>query len=376
MMALQVLFMCSTLEPAKCGVADFILTLATQISARGITCACIAIHDPYVQPSEESQIHRGVYGNIIIIRIPSRFSWRLKKKLIKSQLESLRPEWVSLHYVPYAYNAKGLPFSFLNSLLPLRDLSKWEITAHELWVDPTSSLRHHVLSILQRRIFHRLYLRLRPVVVHVTNQAYQSELSKHSIQSSLLPLFSNILPFQLPVKPKRSVSQWNFILFGAINPDWKPDDLLEQIEIARCVHGIQTCNFVSVGRISDYAAHLWDSLQSLPYPAFRFKRLGLLPAERVSEQLQLADFGICVVPDVLIEKSGSVAAMLRHGLPIIISRLSIGSEMWQQELRRRGHYILLDSSFVQTIVTASKYDPIDQLNDTTLRFLEALQLSQ
>lgn len=374
-MAIKVLFLCGTLEPAKSGVADFILALARKLSTNGISCACLAIHDPYIQATESHLIHRSTQAGIDTLRISADHPWRLKAKLIKAQLDSLKPEYISLHYVPYAYNAKGLPFALLSSLPPLRHRAQWEITAHELWVDPTSSLRNRVLSKMQRLILRRLFTRLKPVVVHVTNHCYQSQLNEYAIKSCILPLFSSIPLCQLPSPTKQSSSQWTFVVFGSINRDWHPKQLLEQIEFARRVHSIQSCRFVSIGNIGDYGAQLWDSLQLGPYPAFAFSRLGLLSTERVSEQLQLANFGICVAPSLLIEKSSSVAAMLGHGLPVIISRLSPGSERWHQELRSSGKYILFDSYFVESLGAAQRYQPENQLNDSANRFAEALRLA-
>ena len=374
-MALKVLFLCGTLEPAKSGVADFILALAKKLSSNGISCACLAIHDPYIQATESHLIHRSTQAGIDTLRISADHPWRLKAKLIKAQLDTLQPQWISLHYVPYAYNAKGLPFALLSSLLPLRHRARWEITAHELWVDPSSSLRYRVLSKLQRLILLRLCAKLKPAIVHVTNHGYQSQLEQCGIKSSILPLFSSIplIPLQSPVRAAES--QWTFVIFGSINRDWLPEQLLEQIEIARDVHGIRACRFLSIGYIGSYGAKLWDSLNTLPYPAFEFSRLGVLPTERVSQQLQLADFGICIVPSLLIGKSSAVAAMLAHGLPIIISRLSLGCDSWHQDLCRSGKYILADSSFVKNLGAAQSYPPEDQLADTTNRFVRALGLA-
>ncbi|MGB5135684.1 MAG: glycosyltransferase [Prochlorococcaceae cyanobacterium] len=375
--AVRLLFVCGTLEPAKSGVADFITALARELSTRGVHCACLALHDPFIQAAESPPVLLSTQDGIEIRRIPADLPWNRKAKLFKAQLDDLQPEWISLHYVPYAYNAKGLSFALLSSLFPLRHRAKWEVTAHELWIDPGSSFRNRIISRLQRHILRRLCSRLKPAAVHVTNHCYQAQLGQYGVQASILPLFSSI-----PLCPLRSsfnrsgfVSQWTFLLFGSINRDWQPEPLFEQIEVARRVHNIQSCRFVSVGQVGDYGATLWDSLQDLPYPAFEFSRLGLLPAERVSEQLQLADFGICVAPSVLVDKSSAVAAMLAHGLPVIISRLSPGCEPWHQQLRRSGHYILLDSSFVERLGAAQKYQPVDQLEDTVHRFVEALCLA-
>jgi hypothetical protein len=308
------------------------------------------------------------------VRIPAEHPWKLKAHLISTQFNALQPECVSLHYVPYAYNNKGLPFALLTSLIPLRHQARWEITAHELWVDPSFSLRYRILSKLQRLIFLRLCAKLDPEIVHVTNSCYQSQLEQCGIKSSILPLFSSIplCPLQSPIRAVES--QWTFVIFGSINRDWHPTQLLERIEIARDVHGIRTCRFLSIGNIGNYGAKLWDSLNALPYPAFEFSRLGVLPEERVSKQLQLADFGICIVPSGLIGKSSAVAAMLAHGLPIIISRLSSGCDSLHEDLRRSGKFILADSSFVESLGAAQSYPPEDQLSDTTNRFVRALSL--
>ena len=374
-MSIDILFICPTLEPGNCGVADFTLTLATKLSSMGITCACLAVHDHHIGPSPDSSVKSSIFGNIDILRISAKYSWNLKSTLVQSQLDLLKPEWISLQYVPYAYSYKGLPFAFLRVLCSLKTSAKWQITAHELWVDPRQSFRFKILSSLQVLIFKRLWKRLRPTVVHVSNRFFQQRLDRLMINSSILPVFSNIpfCPISLPLP--QSDSTWRFVLFGSINREWSPFKLLEKIEEARSIHGIDSCHFVSVGKMDSYGAALWDSLVSLPYPAFSFSRLGMLPFALLSAELQYADFGICVTPDVLVEKSGSVSAMLAHGLPIIICRLSNDCESWHQELQDRGSYVLLNSSFADNIYVSKKYEPINLLDEAASILVESLGLN-
>lgn len=374
-MPVAVLFLCGTLEPAKSGVADFIHLLASSLSSQGIPCACLAIHDPFVDVSPSSPVHHSTADGVDIFRISSQHSWTFKAQLLKSLLHDLQPRWISLHYVPYAFSARGLPFGFFKALLPLQDHADIEMTAHELWLDPKTSLRARLLSFLQRLILLRLCKKLKPRIVHVTNHAYQSQLRRHHVESRILPLFSAIPFCPLSHSPASTVSEWSFILFGSLNRDWDPHPLLAQIDLARRYFGIDTCRFLSVGSLDAYGITLWDSLQDLPYPAFSFSRLGILPANAVSTQLQLADFGICVAPSHLIEKSSAVAAMLAHGLPIIVPRLSAGYEAWHQQLRHSGYYILVDSSFSMRLGCVHKYPPRNQLSDTVSLFVDALALA-
>jgi hypothetical protein len=56
-------------------------------------------------------------------------------------------------------------------------------------------------------------------------------------------------------------------------------------------------------------------------PAFcRFLQLGEQDSEAVSRLLQSADFGVATTPSSLFGKSGSFAAMVSHGLPVIAPR--------------------------------------------------------
>jgi hypothetical protein len=52
--------------------------------------------------------------------------------------------------------------------------------------------------------------------------------------------------------------------------------------------------------------------------------LGERDTDFVSTYLRWADFGLATVPAALVEKSGSVAAMVEHGLRVIVT-----SDNWQ-----------------------------------------------
>jgi hypothetical protein len=375
-MPLRIVFICGTFELAKSGVADYIHCLARALTRQGFQCACIALHDPYVPARPPEAPLSWQPNEVPVRRLSSRIPWPDRSALLKAELQALNPDWISFHYVPYAYQPKGLALGLLSCLAPVRRAATWQIMAHELWVGPHPGLRNRLLSTLQQCIAWLLFAIVRPRVVHVTNHWYQSMLSGCGISSRILPLFSAI-PFSPGVSAAHHPApQWSFVLFGAINRDWSPEPLLQQIESARVHHGIEACRFVSVGNLGEYGARLWDSLTSSFYPAFKFSRLGQLSAERVSEQLQQADFGIAVMPSHLVDKSSAVAAMVSHGLPVIISRVSLNCEQWHQSLQRTGHFILLDSSFASALGTASKYHPVNTLEATALQFVSDLQLAK
>lgn len=375
-MAPRILFICGTLELAKSGVADYIHALTQELTRRGAHCASIALHDPHVVPCYFDPGLDWELNSVPVRRLSSQLPWSVRTSWLRSALSDLQPDWISLHYVPYAFQAKGLPLRLLRCLAGVSTDARWELMAHELWVNPEGGLRNRVLSMLQRWILQRLMAMLRPRVVHVTNHGYESLLADQGTEARILPLFSSIPYAPLATPVVRDPSTWVFVVFGAINRDWTPEPLLQHIEAARQRHGISSCSFVSVGNAGDHGASLWDALSSAspyPYPAFRFTRLGELPADRVSEELQRADFGIAVAPSLLIEKSSAVVAMLAHGLPVIISRLSPHCDAWHNTLKRSGHYILMDASFTAALGAARKALPSDRLAATASQFIADLE---
>ena len=372
-MPFKILFICGTFELSKSGVADYINCLALDLTKRGFQCACIALHDSFSSATHTAAYLQWQLHDLPVKRFSSRLPWSVRRDFLKAEILALNPDWISFHYVPYAYNLKGLPLGLLRCLDAVKSQAQWQIMVHEIWVDPSTGLRNRLLSTLQQWIARRLFAILRSHVIHVTNHGYQSMLAGRGIESRILPLFSSI-PLSPSVSPAASLGvQWSFVLFGSINRDWSPEPLLQQIEIARIHNQIESCRFISVGNIGDHGAVLWDSLATSKYPAFTFSRLGELSANLVSEQLQRSDFGIAVIPSLLLGKSSSVAAMVSHGLPVIISRLSQNCDHWHQSLQRTGHFILLDSSFPSALASASKYPPVNTLEATARQFVRDLE---
>jgi len=76
---------------------------------------------------------------------------------------------------------------------------------------------------------------------------------------------------------------------------------------------------LSLGRLDGGGQKIWSQLQR-NYPDVSLPMLGEQPPEKVSFFMQAADFGIAASPWDLIGKSGSAAAMVEHGLPVIVTR--------------------------------------------------------
>ena len=127
---------------------------------------------------------------------------------------------------------------------------------------------------------------------------------------------------------------------------------------------------VSIGRLGPGEA-LWRDMQSRYGQRFGFARLGERPREEVSVFLQSIDFGLATTPWQLIGKSASTAAMLDHGLPVIVARDDVdvgtkGSPAHDPLLRRIG------ADLPQWLTQVRRRPPRDRLAAMSTQFIADL----
>lgn len=334
---------------------------------------CIAIHDRFVTPSGAFDSPFTADNGVQLLRLSVSIPWIQKASFLQNALQSFRPDWISLQYVPYAYHRKGLPLSLVRCLSPLRDLACWHIMVHELWVYPYGKPAHLILAPAQKLLSLFLFDRLAPRLLHTTNSHYKNLLLRSGFQARLLPLFSTIPVHPIKANEFRVEKIWKLLFFGSIHREWRPAELLLNIEKARLIHGILNCEFIAVGNTGADGLEIWAEMQSFQYPAFSFRHIGFLSETEISATLQAADFGITTTPSHLIGKSASVAAMLAHGLPVIVPRFTGQFSEWQDTSSARDQFILLDSNFMSSIASARRSSPPNQLEMSVGEFINSLE---
>jgi hypothetical protein len=245
---------------------------------------------------------------------------------------------------------------------------------HELWGGSGNKITDGVVCALQMHLLIRIHRQLRPRVVNVTNEAYQGRLKSVGIASEVLPLFSNI-----PLTPQRHLfnrddSKWVFVVFGTLRRGWEFERLLAEIERARELSGIEECRFISVGRLGDYGQSLWEGMERIGYQRFAFERLGELDESDVSRVLHAADFGLAVSPLEIIDKSGAVAAMRDHGLPVVVTRFR--PEMARSLVAGREGFILLNDDFQESLRAAKRLPCRESLPQVAQTFIESLKAAE
>jgi len=349
---MKIAFLCGSCEPGANGVGDYTVGLAQALAECGHHCMVIALHDPPVDHPSHGWIQSGSGDSFACLRLPPSLPWRERARILAAELKRFGPDWISLQFVPYAFHPRGLPFGLFSGLWPVRTLARWHLMAHELWVDPDASLKNRYTAAIQKRLLRFLAACLRPSAIHTSNPFYVEQLASIGQRAQVLPLFSSIsVQSGLPQKRAKH-NHWTLIFFGSIHPEWNPQLLLVVLEQVASICGITSLAFVSIGGAGSHGRALWAKLADTTPAWIHFTQLGPQPSSEISAHLQQADFGITTTPSHLLGKSASVAAMLAHGLQVIVPRVERTYGSWHQALHADERFLLLDSRFNDRLIQA------------------------
>jgi hypothetical protein len=123
-----------------------------------------------------------------------------------------------------------------------------------------------------------------------------------------------------------------------------------------------------VGRIGPGEA-IWDDLKKQYGSQIELRRFGEQSLERISQLLLSADFAISTTPLTLIGKSGSVGAMLDHGLPIIVNRNDVRFSGIPEADATSELIIPLGESFLERLTSVKRQPPKARLPEIATQFL-------
>jgi hypothetical protein len=330
---MRLAFFCGSLEPGRDGVGDYSRRLAGEFVRQGNPCVLVGINDGSLSEMHgtSQEIER---TRIPVLRLPTQMPWNERVMKAREWVGAFKPDWASFQFVPFAYHRKGLCFGLGKYLAQMNPGVSWQIMMHELWLGlgKKSPLKDRVYGVLQRRILMDVIGRLHPRVLHTQTEPYRRVLQREKINVHLLPLFSNI--------PRVNADGWEGLLeplvtkatgrrddrsglylvgiLGGVHPEWN---------VKQAVNALLPL----VQRSQKRLVLVFLGKNNLPLEAFNRIRLMLrnrayvaVAGERsdleISKILQALDFGVATSPRQLIQKSGSVAAMLEHGLSLLVTR--------------------------------------------------------
>lgn len=317
---MKILFICGSLEPGKCGVGDYTRRLACEIIRQGHISFIIALNDRHISVVE--QIEQESDGTrISVLRLPSTLSNKEKYSKAEKFIKDFNPEWLSLQYVGYSFNKYGMPFRLEKHLVKISKGRKWYIMFHELWVGMAegSSFKFKAIGFIRRLMVKHLINTLMPKHIDTNITLYQKQLQKMNFSANVLPLFGNISV--LDYKQQENKKEIIFILFGAI---WGGNR-------GGGNYGTDLENFtdwlLSIQKSENKLAKIWfvgkngmeinSWIKVLQEKKIYFEIYGVQDEATISKLMLQSDIGIATTPYCLVEKSGSVAAMLEHKLPVV-----------------------------------------------------------
>jgi len=317
------------------GVGDYTRMLATELHAHGQQCWLLALSDHHVKKPTECEFP-AANGAVPALRLPARHGWPERLRAAIKFCKTIEPDWVSWQIVLYGFDRRGLSFGLGRRLREISGHYKTEIMFHEIWIGISDqcSLKNRIVGRAQRLIIRDLLKKLRPRVVHTHTPLYQHLIATLGCRARILPLFGNI-PLAandqadwLKKKWPEGAAQlagtnrkkwWIFVLFGSIHPEWDGEDFRQRaLEAARKAG--KKCLLIAIGRAGGPGMRMLRALQQHEGNSWRVLNLGQQSEEDISQCLLTADFGVSAAPPEMVFKSGTVAAMIEHGLPVVVTR--------------------------------------------------------
>lgn len=314
---MKILFICGALEPGKDGVGDYTRRLAGAVHALGHEPTIIALYDPYVA-EETIAVQPAEQYTIQVLRIPLNTGHLSRYRRAGEWADAFKPQWISLQFVPYAFNPKGLPFSLAGELKALLVKGRqFHIMFHEIWVGAESciDLKRWLTARFQQNIIRRLIGELRPAIIHT-----QLPIAQHNLAAMRtgyihpLPLFSNIDRYNQP----QQTGDDQILRIGFFSQAAASVPILSFLD-ALCCNAGKAGNSVQLWFIGGNAARMTsvgDIFNKNAYLKNNIYYTGFLSPEGISAALQHCSLGITQIPRHALGKSGSVAAFLHHGIPV------------------------------------------------------------
>ncbi|MEI6349870.1 MAG: hypothetical protein WCP06_02045 [Verrucomicrobiota bacterium] len=326
---MKIVFITSCLEPGKDGVGDYTSALAQECVNQGHLCCLIALNDSFI--ANEPVRSAGV---VPTLRMGRQQPWGERISVAQKMISESAPDRVSLQFVGYGFHPKGIVHGLAVRLRELIGDTPLHLMFHELWIGAQAGapLKERLIGALQKHFILGLLRALPPFAVHTSNPAYRERLARCGVAAGILPLFGSVpIPSadcdntwlwnelgKSGLSPVNREEFWYFGFFGTLHPVWPPEPLFSYLEQAGQIHGRKIA-LVAVGRLGSGEA-LWRSLVARYADRFTFCRLGERSPEQVGQVFRLLDYGIAASPWIIIGKSASAAALLEHGLPLIVNR--------------------------------------------------------
>jgi hypothetical protein len=321
---MKILIICGSLEPGKDGVGDYTRRLASEIIKQGHVVALIAMNERGLNDVIKQDDR---FKNVL--RLPSIISWRSREKDTRKFIEEFEPDFISLQFVIYGWHDKGLPIFLPTLLKRLSKNHKLQIMFHELSIGISQGVtfKESLIGFLQRQLVIKPLLKLKNLLIIDTQSSVYQRLLKNWTEKKvgLKPLFGNIpvlnandLVINDWVNQFLGINKEEYLIagyFGSIDKPCLNKEIFKKLKKYADLKQKKLIIF-SAGSISKVREAEFISFNN-ELPMIQFIRLGSLDVNDVSLYLSSLNCGLLGTSYLLIEKSGSAAAMFDHGVNVV-----------------------------------------------------------
>jgi hypothetical protein len=155
----------------------------------------------------------------------------------------------------------------------------------------------------------------KPNAVYTTNAAALIRLQREGIQAQFMYLFGNI-PYSTPSQKPSDPSVLRIVFFGTLYESFPYDILAKQLEeISKFLSKQIEIRIIGRQRAK---GGLVQIRQMAKDHGFRFSETKELSIQEISQELSCSSIGVSTTPYDILGKSGGTAAMLEHGLPLLV----------------------------------------------------------
>ncbi|MES2454145.1 MAG: glycosyltransferase [Bacteroidota bacterium] len=366
------MFICGSLAPGLDGVGDYVRRLSTALMHNGYSVTAMSWNDPYVNDArKEVQVSEGL--GLSVLRLSSRFKAAERDAAARKFVDWINPDVISLQFVPYAFQNKGLPFLLQRGLAPLIKGRIFQVMFHELWLDTPVNLKQKITAVVQRMLIVKLIRILNPQLVNVTLSFNQERLTRLGLNAEILDLFGNIYPAVdgeagawATAEPPQSL---RLLYFGEVpRGAFRTVFLRDFVSFCKCSrHPVKL--LLACGNSPAKALFCTELNLALKGCDYELEDCGFLSVEALSALMRDCQAGISKSKPHLLAKSGAAVAMLEHGLPVWLPRWN-GAEALYIHFRKE-----LVFAELQTACSASKLSYHSLLPEVAGKFIHQLRVS-
>lgn len=241
-------------------------------------------------------------------------------------LNDYSPDVISWQFVPYAYHQKGIPWQMRAWSKAMRNFpARRHLMMHELWlgINRHCSAKERAVGLMQRLAIQATVRKYQPHCIHTSNTVYQTALKRCGFYATISPIFGNVSkpePGDIGATKGLALDPaifFRIVHFGRVHPQLPIFDVIAQMKSGTASLD-KSLAIIFAGHTHRSEGWL-DSAKQL-HPDVILHESGSLSSGELSTLFQQVDAGLSSMPLALVGKSGSMAAMREHGLPVFIAR--------------------------------------------------------